>query len=90
MSDAAVISLAQDALLTAFLVSAPILVVSLVIGMLISVFQAMTQINEVTLTFVPKIFGVFAVAAILGPWMIGTMVSYTTRLFATLPLIASR
>ena len=90
MSDAAVISLAQDALLTAFLVSAPILIVSLVIGMLISVFQAMTQINEVTLTFVPKIFGVFAVAAVLGPWMIGTMVNYTTRLFATLPLIASR
>jgi flagellar biosynthetic protein FliQ len=90
MSDAAVISLAQDALLTAFLVSAPILVVSLVIGMVISVFQAMTQINEVTLTFVPKIFGVFAVAAVLGPWMVGTMVNYTTRLFATLPLIASR
>ena len=90
MSDAAVLALAQDALMTAFLVSAPILLVSLAIGMLISVFQAMTQINEVTLTFVPKIFGVFAVAAVLGPWMIGTMVSYTQRLFATLPLIASR
>ena len=90
MSDAAVISLARDALLTAFLVSAPILIVSLVIGMLVSVFQAMTQINEATLTFVPKILGVFAVAAILGPWMIGTMVAYTNRLYATLPLIASR
>ncbi len=88
MSDAAVIALAQDALLTAVLVSAPILVVSLVIGMLVSVFQAMTQINEVTMTFVPKIFGVFAVAAILGPWMVGTMVSYTQRLFVALPLIA--
>ena len=82
------IALAQDALLTAVLVSAPILVVSLVIGMLVSVFQAMTQINEVTMTFVPKIFGVFAVAAILGPWMVGTMVSYTQRLFVALPLIA--
>ena len=88
MTDAAVISLAQDALLTAFLVSAPILGVSLAIGMLVSVFQAMTQINEVTMTFVPKIFGVFAVAALLGPWMVGTMVSYTQRLFVTLPLVA--
>jgi flagellar biosynthetic protein FliQ len=59
-----------------------------VIGLVVSVFQAMTQINEVTLTFVPKILGVFAVAAILGPWMVGTMVSYTTRLYSTLPLIA--
>jgi flagellar biosynthetic protein FliQ len=74
--------------MTALLVSAPILIVSLVIGLVISVFQAMTQINEVTLTFVPKILGVFAVAAILGPWMVGTMVSYTTRLYSTLPLIA--
>ena len=87
MSDAAVIALVQDALLTAVLVSAPILVVSLVIGMLVSVFQAMTQINEVTMTFVPKIFGVFAVAAVLGPWMVGTIVNYTQRLFATLPLV---
>jgi flagellar biosynthetic protein FliQ len=88
MGDGIVVSLAQDALMTALLVSAPILIVSLVIGLVISVFQAMTQINEVTLTFVPKILGVFAVAAILGPWMVGTMVSYTTRLYSTLPLIA--
>ncbi len=88
MTDAGVIALAQDALLTALMVAAPILIVSLVIGMLVSVFQAMTQINEVTMTFVPKIFGVFAVAAVLGPWMIGTMVSYTQRLYATLPLVA--
>ena len=87
MSDATVIAIAGDALMTAFLVSAPILLVSLLIGMLVSVFQAMTQINEVTMTFVPKIFGVFAVSALLGPWMIGTMVDYTERLFATLPLV---
>jgi flagellar biosynthetic protein FliQ len=88
MNDAAVIAIAQDALMTTLLVSAPILVISLVIGMIVSVFQAMTQINEVTLTFVPKILGVFAIAAILGPWMIGTMVNYTIRLFATLPNMA--
>ncbi len=73
---------------TTLLVSAPILIVSLVIGMLVSVFQAMTQINEATMTFVPKILGVFAVAALLGPWMIGTMVNYTVRMLATLPMMA--
>ncbi len=88
MTDAAAISIAGEALMTALLVSAPILIVSLAIGMLVSVFQAMTQINEVTMTFVPKIFGVFAVTAVLGPWMVGTMVNYTQRLFATLPLVA--
>ena len=88
MSDAAVVALGRDALLTAFLVSAPILLVTLAIGMLVSVFQAVTQINEVTMTFVPKILGVFAVAALLGPWMVGTMVSYTHRLFVMLPQIA--
>lgn len=88
MSDGVVVSLAQDALMTAILVSAPILIVSLAIGLVISLFQAMTQINEVTLTFVPKILGVFAIIAVMGPWMVGTMVSYTTRLYATLPLIA--
>ena len=88
MTDSAAISIAGEALMTALLVSAPILIVSLVIGMLVSVFQAMTQINEVTMTFVPKIFGVFAVTAVLGPWMVGTMVNYTQRLFATLPLVA--
>ena len=88
MSDAAVINLAKDALITAFMVAAPILLVSLSIGLVVAVFQAMTQINEVTLTFVPKIFGVFAVAALLGPWMVGTMVSYTHRLFTALPLMA--
>lgn len=88
MTDAAVIALAKDALMTAFLVSAPVLLVSLAVGMLVSVFQAMTQINEVTLTFVPKIFAVFAVCAVMGPWMVGTMVQYTHRLFIELPQIA--
>ncbi|MCA9846480.1 MAG: flagellar biosynthesis protein FliQ [Dehalococcoidia bacterium] len=88
MNDAQVIALAQDALMTTMLVAAPILIVSLVIGMLVSVFQAMTQINEVTMTFVPKILGVFAVSALVGPWMIGTMVNYTSRLLTALPELA--
>ena len=87
MSEVAISQLAQDALMTSFLVSAPILGVTLVIGVVISLIQAVTQVNEATLTFVPKILGVFAVSALLGPWMVGTMVSYTERVFATLPQV---
>jgi flagellar biosynthetic protein FliQ len=85
MTDAGVIAIAKDALWVSLLLSAPILGVTLAIGIVVSMFQAMTQINEATLTFVPKILGVFAVSAVLGPWMVGTMVQYTHRLFATLP-----
>ena len=85
MNDSQVIAIAGEALWTALLVSAPILIVSLVIGVLVSIFQAMTQVNEATLTFVPKLLGVFAVSAVMGPWMVGTMVQYTHRVFATLP-----
>ncbi len=85
MNDSQVIAIAGEALWTALLVSAPILVVSLLIGVVVSIFQAMTQVNEATLTFVPKLLGVFAVSAVMGPWMVGTMVQYTHRLFATLP-----
>lgn len=87
MTDADVAGLAQEALMTALMIMSPILVVSLAVGLLVSLFQAMTQVNEVTLTFVPKILGVFAVSAVFGPWMIGTMVGYTQRLFATLPQV---
>ncbi|TAK77570.1 MAG: flagellar biosynthesis protein FliQ [Dehalococcoidia bacterium] len=88
MNDATVIGLGQGALMTALMVAAPILVVSLGVGVLVSVFQAMTQINEATLSFVPKLLGVFAVSALAGPWMIGTMVDYTTQLFVALPDLA--
>ena len=87
MTDADVAGLAQEALMTALMIMSPILIVSLAVGLLVSLFQAMTQVNEVTLTFVPKILGVFAVSAVFGPWMIGTMVGYTQRLFATLPQV---
>ncbi|MCC6237083.1 MAG: flagellar biosynthesis protein FliQ [Dehalococcoidia bacterium] len=85
MNDSQVMAIAGEALWTALLVSAPILVVSLLIGIVVSIFQAMTQVNEATLTFVPKLLGVFAISAVMGPWMVGTMVQYTHRLFATLP-----
>lgn len=87
MDDAVIAHLAQDALVTALLLSAPVLLVSLAIGLVISVLQAMTQVNEVTLTFVPKILGVFAVVGLFGPWMVHTMVEYTHELFVTLPFL---
>jgi len=87
MTDAGVIALAQGALMTTLMVAAPILVVSLVIGMLISVFQAMTQINEVTLTFVPKILAVFAALALFGPWSMRVLVGFTERLLGNLSVV---
>lgn len=69
----------QDMMLTTLLVSAPSLLVSLVVGLIIAVFQAATQINEQTLTFVPKIVAVFAVFAGLFPWMMQLMMEFSGR-----------
>ena len=64
------------------------LVGALLVGLVVSVFQALTQINEATLAFVPKILAVFAVIAVAGPWLINTMLSYTVSLFQLLPSMA--
>ncbi len=81
MTQEFVMAMAKDALTTAMLLSAPILIVSLVVGMVVSLIQAVTQINEVTLTFVPKIIAVFGVSAVAGPWMVNTMIAYTQQLY---------
>lgn len=78
MNEAYLMSFAQNALTVTLMLAGPILVVSLVIGSLISLVQAATQINEVTLTFVPKIIGIIIVLVILGGWMGGQMVSFTS------------
>lgn len=85
MTEAMVFTLARDALMTAALLSLPLLAVSLVVGLVISIFQAVTQINEMTLTFVPKLLGLGAVLLILGPWMLERIVAYTAALFDMLP-----
>ena len=84
MSQEQVLEIARQALMTALMVSAPILLVSLAVGVVISLFQAMTQINEVTLAFVPKILAVFAVFAIAGPWMLSVMTEFATRLLTNM------
>ncbi len=85
MTPELVIDIGKDAMMMVLMISAPILVVSLLIGVLISVFQAATHIQEQTLTFVPKILGVLAAIVIFGSWMLNVMLSYTSNLFINLP-----
>ncbi|GFZ30955.1 flagellar biosynthesis protein FliQ [Clostridium zeae] len=81
MSEQLVIGIIKDALTTALYLSAPFLVISLVLGLLISIFQASTQIQEQTLTFVPKLVAVAAVGLLLGSWMLTQLMSFTERIF---------
>jgi flagellar biosynthetic protein FliQ len=85
MTPESVMTLGQQALTLAVVVSAPILLVALGIGLIISIFQAATQINEMTLSFIPKMLGMVLVLVILGPWMISLMVDYIRRLYEGIP-----
>jgi flagellar biosynthetic protein FliQ len=82
-----VIGLAKDAIFTALQVAAPVLGFSLVVGLIVSLFQAVTQLNESTLSFVPKALAVVAALLLFGPWMLNTLVSYTAGIFAGLPTL---
>ncbi|AAQ60792.1 flagellar biosynthesis protein FliQ [Chromobacterium violaceum] len=85
MSPELVISIVQNALYILIIVSAPVLLTSLLVGLLVSVLQAATQINEMTLTFIPKLLAMFLVLVLAGPWMLNTLIEYTTRLFQSIP-----
>ena len=85
MTDAAVIEIALQAIMTSAKLAAPILIVSLAIGLGVSILQSVTQIQEVTLTFVPKLVGVGVVILLAGHWMLREMVAFTTQLFSELP-----
>jgi flagellar biosynthetic protein FliQ len=80
-----VVDLVQQALQVGILVAAPMLLAALLAGLIVSVFQAATQINEMTLPFVPKLLALFAAAVLAGPWMLGLMVDFTRRLFSSIP-----
>jgi flagellar biosynthesis protein FliQ len=80
-----VLKLATDALMLALKVGLPILLAGLVVGLIVSVFQAVTQIQEMTLSFIPKILAVALVLIVGGPWMLDQMVGYTTQLFHSIP-----
>lgn len=88
MTDSGVLELAQRAIAVTLLMSAPVLGVGLVVGLLVSVFQAATQIQEMTLSFVPKIIAVAAVIVLFGPWMLNSMVTFTTKLLVSIPNLA--
>ena len=81
MTEELVLKLGQDAIQVTAMIAAPMLVSALVIGLIISVFQAVTQINEATLTFIPKMIVIFAVILIAGPWMLDSISHYTIELF---------
>ena len=85
MTEQFAIDVAQHAFMTALEIAGPLLALSLVVGMLVSVFQAVTQINEQTLSFVPKILVIAGALFLLGPWMATTMVGYMVGTFNSLP-----
>ena len=80
-----VLTMGQEALLMLLMVSAPVLAVVLVVGLVIGLFQAVTQINEATLAFVPKLIAAVAVIAIAGPWMLNMLVEYIRRTIESIP-----
>lgn len=85
----ALFDLARDAVITTLLLAAPPLLAALVTGLLVSIFQAATQINEMTLTFIPKFVAVVATLVFMGPWMGQTITDFMTRLMTDLPLLLS-
>jgi flagellar biosynthetic protein FliQ len=80
-----VLTLGQNAIMMALLLAGPILLISLIVGSLISLIQAATQINEVTMTFIPKMIGIILVLLLLGSWMLQQMIVFTANLFNSLP-----
>ena len=82
------IQISREAMIITLLISAPMLGFGLIVGLFVSIFQAVTQINEMTLTFIPKILAVAAALAISLPWMIRTLVDFTTNLMNQLPNMA--
>ena len=85
MSPEVVLDLTQNAMWTAVLVAAPMLMVALGVGLIIGMFQAATQINEMTLSFIPKLFALFLTLVFAGPWLLATLTNYTQQLILNIP-----
>lgn len=85
MNPESVMTIGRQALELTLMVAAPLLLTALIVGLVVSIFQAATQINEMTLSFIPKLVATFAVLIISGPWMIGILLDYMTRLFSSIP-----
>ncbi len=85
MTPESAVALIQRALVLALVLSAPMLVFGLVVGLLISILQAVTQVQEMTLTFIPKLIAIAAALFIFGQWMMVSMMNFTTEIFSLLP-----
>jgi flagellar biosynthesis protein FliQ len=80
-----VMTMGRTAMEVTLMVAAPLLLVALIIGLVISIFQAATQINEATLSFIPKLVGIFIALVLAGPWMLATMLDYMRGVFTSIP-----
>lgn len=87
MTPEMVMSMAYQGMKVTLFLAGPLLITALLIGLLISLFQAATQINEMTLSFIPKILGVFAALILAGPWLLQLITDFTTELFRNIPVM---
>ncbi len=88
MTEQFVIKFISDAIYTVILLAGPVLIVTLVVGLLVGIFQAVTSINEMTLTFIPKLIAVILILLVLFPWMLRLMLEYTVSIFNLIPMMA--
>jgi flagellar biosynthetic protein FliQ len=89
MTPEAVMTLAHQAMYIGLMMAAPLLLVALVVGLLVSLFQAATQINETTLSFIPKLLAIAATMVIAGPWMLTTMLDYLRHTLSAIPTLVN-
>ncbi|HWV62125.1 MAG TPA: flagellar biosynthesis protein FliQ [Oxalicibacterium sp.] len=89
MTPESVMTLGRHAIEVTLMIAAPMLLIALAIGLIVSIFQAATQINEQTLTFIPKLIGIFIALILAGPWMLTIMIDYMREIFTNIPLLVS-
>jgi flagellar biosynthetic protein FliQ len=85
MTPESVMTMGRTAMEVTLMVSAPLLLVALIVGLVVSIFQAATQINEATLSFIPKLVGIFVALVVAGPWMLSVMTDYMRQVFSGIP-----
>lgn len=85
MTPETVMTMGRNAMEVTLMVAAPLLLVALIIGLIVSIFQAATQINESTLSFIPKLVGIFVALVVAGPWMLSVLTDYMRQIFTGIP-----
>ena len=85
MTPESVMTMGRHAMEVTLMIAAPLLLVALIIGLVVSIFQAATQINEATLSFIPKLVGIFLALVVAGPWMLSVMLDYMREVFGGIP-----